>query len=103
VVTHPSAEQLRRAHDVIPDDAVVAIDGPAGSGKSTTAKALARRLGLTYVDSGAMYRALTRAALDRDVPLEDAGALAALLSGARLELRPGDRESQVLWLSLIHI
>lgn len=49
---------------------MVAIDGPAGSGKSTTAKAVAARLGLPHVESGALYRALTLAALDQSVPFE---------------------------------
>ena len=49
---------------------VVAIDGPAGSGKSTTARAVAGRLGLPHVESGALYRAVTLAALDAGVPLE---------------------------------
>ncbi|MDH3458577.1 MAG: (d)CMP kinase, partial [Gemmatimonadota bacterium] len=48
---------------------VVAIDGPAGSGKSTTAQAVAERLGLPHVESGALYRAVTLAALDAAVPL----------------------------------
>lgn len=48
---------------------VVAIDGPAGSGKSTTAEAVAQRLGVPHVESGALYRALTLAALDAGVPL----------------------------------
>jgi cytidylate kinase len=47
---------------------VVAIDGPAGSGKSTTARGVAERLGLPHLESGALYRALTRAALDHDTP-----------------------------------
>lgn len=49
---------------------VITIDGPAGSGKSTTADAVAERLGLPHVESGALYRALTLAALDADTPLE---------------------------------
>ena len=49
---------------------VVAIDGPAGSGKSTTAQAVAERLGLPHLESGALYRALTLAALDRETPFE---------------------------------
>lgn len=48
-------------------DRVIAIDGPAGSGKSTTAKAVAERLGFAHLDSGALYRALTLAALDAGV------------------------------------
>jgi CMP/dCMP kinase len=57
---------------------IVAIDGPAGSGKSTVARALASRLGFRYLDTGAMYRALTWLARREDVPLEDGVALAAL-------------------------
>jgi cytidylate kinase len=49
---------------------VIAIDGPAGSGKSTTAGAVAERLGLAHLDSGALYRAMTLAALDHDLPLD---------------------------------
>ncbi len=75
----------------------MAIDGPAGSGKSTTARAVADRLGLLYVDTGAMYRALTWAALESGIAPEDGARLEALLRGARLELRPGDGEARVLW------
>jgi cytidylate kinase len=55
---------------------IVAIDGPAGSGKSTVARALAERLGFRYLDTGAMYRALTWLALRDGVALEDGDALA---------------------------
>jgi cytidylate kinase len=54
----------------------VTIDGPAGSGKSTTAKLVARRLGYLYLDTGAMYRAMTLKALRTGVDLNDSGALA---------------------------
>ena len=57
---------------------IVAIDGPAGSGKSTVALALARRLGFFYLDTGAMYRALTWLAIREHADLEDGAALAAL-------------------------
>lgn len=57
---------------------IVAIDGPAGSGKSTVALTLARRLGFLYLDTGAMYRALTWLASEHGVDLEDGAALAAL-------------------------
>jgi cytidylate kinase len=57
---------------------IVAIDGPAGSGKSTVALALARRLGFLHLDTGAMYRALTWLARREGVALEDGDALAAL-------------------------
>jgi cytidylate kinase len=57
---------------------IVAIDGPAGAGKSTVAQRLAQRLGLRYLDTGAMYRALTWLALERGLDLGDEGPLAAL-------------------------
>ncbi len=68
---------------------VIAIDGPAGSGKSTTAKAVASRLGFTHLDSGALYRALTLAALDAGTPLR--GDAIVALAGSlpvRLVLAP---------------
>ena len=55
---------------------IVAIDGPAGSGKSTVAHAIAERCGLTYLDTGAMYRSVTLACLRRGVDLADADAVA---------------------------
>lgn len=57
---------------------IVAIDGPAGSGKSTVAKAVARRLGFAYLDTGAMYRAVTWLALHLGVELDDESAVAEL-------------------------
>jgi CMP/dCMP kinase len=57
---------------------IVAIDGPAGSGKSTIARGLAERLGFRYLDTGAMYRALTWLALEDGVDLDDGPALEAL-------------------------
>jgi CMP/dCMP kinase len=56
---------------------VVAVDGPSGSGKSSTARGVARRLGLRYLDTGAMYRAVTWWMLQHDVPVGDAAAVAA--------------------------
>jgi cytidylate kinase len=64
---------------------IVAIDGPAGAGKSTVARALAERLGFRYLDTGAMYRALTWLALERGVALEDERALAELAAEHRVE------------------
>lgn len=58
---------------------VVAIDGPSGSGKSSVSRQVARRLGLAYLDTGAMYRAATWWALHRGVPLTDTEAVAALV------------------------
>jgi cytidylate kinase len=55
---------------------IITIDGPAGAGKSSAARSLARRLGFRFLDTGAMYRAVTYAALERHVELTDASALA---------------------------
>ncbi len=68
---------------------VIAIDGPAGAGKSTIAKALAARLGLEYLDTGAMYRAVTFAALRRGLDLADLEAVAGLARRVDLEVGQG--------------
>jgi CMP/dCMP kinase len=69
---------------------IVAIDGPAGAGKSTVARSLAGRLGFRYLDTGAMYRALTWLALNDHVDLEDGAALGALAEAAPISFE-GDR------------
>ncbi len=68
---------------------VIAIDGPAGAGKSTVARALADRLGLEYLDTGAMYRAITFAALAKDVSVYDVDAVAALAPHVEMTVEPG--------------
>lgn len=68
---------------------MVAIDGPAGSGKSTVARTLAERLGLPHVDTGAMYRALTLKALRLGVPIDDGGALGRLAGETAIDLERG--------------
>jgi cytidylate kinase len=68
---------------------VVAIDGAAGSGKSTLARLLAAELHLPYVNTGAMYRALTRAARDGGIDVEDGSALVELMGTLRFTLSPG--------------
>jgi cytidylate kinase len=70
----------------LPPTLVVAIDGPSGSGKSTVARGVAAALGLRYLDTGAMYRAITWLALRRAVPLDDAAALSALADTADVQL-----------------
>ena len=67
---------------------VIAIDGPAGSGKSTVAKALAAALGLEYLDTGAMYRAVAFAALRRGVDIDDADAVTRLAQEFELRMDP---------------
>ena len=69
---------------------IVAIDGPAGAGKSTVARTLASRLGFRYLDTGAMYRALTWLALEEGVSLEDGPALGELARRAPVSFE-GDR------------
>ena len=68
---------------------VVTIDGPAGAGKSTIARAVADRLGFRHVDTGAMYRELTAVALERDADLDDPAALEALV-GVPTAAAPAD-------------
>jgi cytidylate kinase len=69
-----------------PQIRVVAIDGPAGSGKSTVARAVAARLGMDYLDTGAMYRAVAFTAIRRGVDPEDADLVARLARALRLEV-----------------
>jgi len=65
---------------------VIAIDGPAGAGKSTVGRALAARLGLDYLDTGAMYRAMTVAAQRRGVPVGDLAEVAAMAPYVEIEI-----------------
>ena len=76
---------------------IVAIDGPAGSGKSTVARSLARRLGFTYLDSGALYRTITLLALEAGADLDDGLVLGRIAEDASIELRERDDDNvQVL-------
>jgi cytidylate kinase len=68
---------------------IVTIDGPAGAGKSTAARALAARLGWCYLDTGAMYRTVALVALERGMPLDDAAALADLAGALAIDFRAG--------------
>ncbi len=67
---------------------ILAIDGPAGAGKSTVARQVALRLRLTYIDTGAMYRVVALNALQNRVPLDDTDALIALSNETRIHLEP---------------
>ncbi|SVA16155.1 uncharacterized protein METZ01_LOCUS69009, partial [marine metagenome] len=76
---------------------ILAIDGIAASGKSTTAKMVASKLGFTFLDTGAMYRAVTLAILDQSVELNDETALKSLLTDLDLEVKP-DKEGTNIFL-----
>ena len=69
---------------------IIAIDGPAGSGKSTIARELSRRLGFEKLDTGAMYRAVAFTALDRGIDLDDEAAVCALASAITIRFTPGE-------------
>ena len=68
---------------------IVTLDGPAGAGKSSTARELARRLGWCYMDTGAMYRAVALVATRRAIPLEDEPQLAALAESIEIRFEQG--------------
>ncbi|HCR48310.1 MAG TPA: cytidylate kinase, partial [Bacteroidetes bacterium] len=76
---------------------IIAIDGPAGSGKSTTAKLVAKALGLLYLDTGAMYRAIAYACLKVDLDVEDV-AFSTFVENLQLAITPASDEMQV-WVS----
>lgn len=65
---------------------IIAIDGPAGSGKSTVAKLIAKELGFLYIDTGAMYRALTLKALDANIDIKDEARLIQLAKDSKIDL-----------------
>ena len=75
---------------------IVAIDGPAGAGKSTVAKRLAKELGYTYMDTGAMYRAFALKARREGIDLDNESALRASLAGTNVELMEKDGQPKVL-------
>ncbi|MNK60782.1 Cytidylate kinase [compost metagenome] len=74
---------------------IVAIDGPAGAGKSTVARKVANRLGLLFLDTGAMYRAITWKAMQQGLPLDDAEAITRLAQESRIALQPGQDGDRV--------
>jgi cytidylate kinase len=75
---------------------IIAIDGPAGSGKSTTARLLAKRLGYMYLDTGAFYRALTLKVLDAGVLPEDSASILQLAEKMKIEMQPLEDKNRVL-------
>ncbi|HEX8712138.1 MAG TPA: (d)CMP kinase [Terracidiphilus sp.] len=79
-----------------PRNTIIAIDGPAGAGKSTIARHLARHFGLLNLETGAMYRAFALKVLRAEVPLGESAALEALAAETSIRLEPGDEENRVL-------
>ncbi|WP_370048005.1 (d)CMP kinase [Lysinibacillus sp. RC79] len=75
----------------------IAIDGPAGAGKSTIAKIVAEALEFTYIDTGAMYRAVTYKAMQQNIHLDDETKLAEMLASSTIELKPSS-EGQLVFL-----
>lgn len=73
----------------------VAIDGPASAGKSTVAKLVAKRFGYIYCDTGAMYRSVTWAALDRNITLDNVAAIIKLAQEITISFEPGAEEQRV--------
>lgn len=82
--------------DSEPRKLIIAIDGPAGAGKSTIASRLARKLGYVNLESGAMYRALALKAIEWDVSFDDEAALVKLAENSRIRLQPSMGGNRVL-------
>jgi len=74
---------------------IIAIDGPAGSGKSTTAKLVAKRLGFMYLDTGAMYRAITLKALENKIDVCDEEKLEKLVKNSKIEFHHDDCSKKI--------
>lgn len=74
----------------------IAIDGPAAAGKSTVAKIVAKKLSYIYIDTGAMYRALTLKALNNNIDLDDEESLAELLIHTTIDLLQGEQQQRVI-------
>ncbi len=84
---------------------IIAIDGPAGAGKSTVARQVAAKLGLVYLDTGSMYRAVTWLVLQKGIAIDDECAIAELTSKCKIELTPNqDLQSSVrVWIDGIDV
>jgi len=76
----------------MPLPSIIAIDGPAASGKSTIGRRLADALGYLFFDTGIMYRAVTWGALQRSIPIQDEAAVTTLAESAQIDIRPASQE-----------
>src|SRR5688572_13671526 len=79
-----------------PSQPIVAIDGPAGAGKSTVARLLARRLGYVYIDSGAMYRAVALFARRKGISFDDPESVAEVSRELEFEFVPGEERPRLI-------
>jgi cytidylate kinase len=91
-----NAEEPRRQSPEPVPRIIVAIDGPAGAGKSTIARQLARHFGLLNLETGAMYRAFALKALRAGLALDESSGLEALATETAIRLEPGEEENRVL-------
>ncbi|MCB2184273.1 MAG: (d)CMP kinase [Desulfobulbaceae bacterium] len=80
----------------LPKNEIITIDGPSGSGKSTLSRLIASRLGYTYLDTGAMYRAVGFKARKMGIDLDDVQGLEGVLANLDLQLAPGQGDTRVL-------
>ena len=84
----PASIRKEAGNSGAPRKLIIAVDGPAGAGKSTIASRLARKLGYVNLESGAMYRALALKAIEHDLSFDDEKALVQLAEGSRIQLEP---------------
>jgi CMP/dCMP kinase len=91
-----SGAESRQPSSLPGRNTIIAIDGPAGAGKSTIARLLARHFGLLNLETGAMYRAFAFKALRAALPLDQSAALEQLAAETAIRLEPGDEENRVL-------
>lgn len=91
-----SADKRSLGSNSLARKVIVAIDGPAGAGKSTVARHLARHFGLLNLETGAMYRAFALKALRLGLPLDESAGLEALSAETSIRLEPGEEENRVL-------
>jgi cytidylate kinase len=78
-----------------PNSLIIAIDGPAGSGKSTIAKILSKRFNYKYIDTGAMYRAVALKSIENNVPLSDEIRVSKIAEGIKIEFTPGNNNQKI--------